>query len=439
MNNIISKTYAILLFIFPLVCNYDMFIISPSLLFCIIGFVLALLWLLNGNHIKIDLRGMLYLPYVLISAIIAILRSNENSLYTIIIKLFLYTLTFVVFYIFYWQIMDRKYAIDLYKCISLAVTIIVIIQFVCSKAGKGFCLVLPGIPVTGLENVTTDQIRANQLQWNRYASLFFEPAHQAEFVLPCMALILFRKETKKTRSAILSIVLTIGLFCTTSSIGIIGAVIIWSYYIISTIKTGDLNKWFGLLFLIPILGMGIVYFLSNDDMMAIISQRVGAMNLFSQDNTEGFRRMKYGWLCFAKLNNIQKIIGIGYKNIGYYLSKSGIGYSLMGTDEVGVLSYTNGITGMLNGIGILGTILNLRLFFFDAIRSKNRTIYAMLLAWGIIMFTSNAFDDLGNINVMVLIMSLVYGENKIRFRHSVTICIGKSKNNYSNCALEQLI
>lgn len=429
MNNIISKIYALLLFIFPLVCNYDVFFISPSLLFCFLGFVLALLWLLNGNQLIINLKGLIYLPYILVSALLAIMRSNENSLYTIIVKLLLYTLTFIVFYVCYWQIMDRSYAINVFTCISLIVTAIVIVQFVFSKFGKGFCLVLPGIPVAGLKNTTTDEIRANQLLWNRFSSLFFEPAHQAQFVLPCMALVLLRESSSRKKSIIISLFLTLGLFCTTSSIGIIGAIIIWAYYIFSVIKTGNLRKWYGLLPLIPVLIVGIVYFLSRDDLMSIIGQRIGAMNIFSQDNTEGFRRMKYGWFCFARLNTIQKTLGIGYHNIGYYLSKSGIGYSLMGTYEVEVLSYTNGITGMLIGIGFLGTLLNLRLFFFDAIRSKDRTINALLLVWGIVMFTSNAFDDLSNISIMILIMSFVYGEKGKKFKHSITLCIGEKKEN----------
>ena len=61
MKNTISKIFAILLFTFPLVCNYDVFRFNPSLLYCVIGFFLLVLYRLKGKKLTVDLRAMPYL------------------------------------------------------------------------------------------------------------------------------------------------------------------------------------------------------------------------------------------------------------------------------------------------------------------------------------------------------------------------------------------
>ena len=423
MKNTISKIFAILLFTFPLVCNYDVFRFTPSLLYCVIGFLLLALYLLEGKKLSIDLRAMPYLVYIVISATIGIVHSKDNTVYTLFMKLALYVLTLIVFYLCYWQVMDQKFAMRLYTAITVIVTAIVIVQYVFAAMGRGFCLVVPGIPVAGVEDLMTDQIRSNQLVANRYSSFFFEPAHQAQFVLPCLTLILLGKPQASRKSLALAVFITIGLLCTTSMIGILGAAIIWLFYVYVSLKSKKARQWYFLLILLPLLAGGVLYYISRDDLMRVLNDRLGSLNLFSQDRSEGFRRMKYGWFCYGELDGVRKLLGVGYQNIGDYLSNSGIGYKLLGTNDPQYLSYTNGITKMLIGMGLVGTVMNLNLFFFDAVRSKDKCVYGLLLVWGIVMFTSNAFDDLGNINLLVLIMCKVYGEKKIKMKHTLSIAI----------------
>lgn len=427
INRIVSRLFAILLLLFPLISNYNVFVITPSLLYSLTCFLLAILWLLNGNRLKIDLRGFPCLIYILFSAAISIVRFGDYTLYTLGMRLLLYFCIFMVFYVFYWQIIDLEFTFKWYIRISLAATAIVIFQFLMDKMGKGFCLVIPGIPVTGLEDMTTDEIINNQMTLHRYSSLFFEPAHQAQFVLPCIALVLFGKKGGESKKILLAVFMTIGLFCTTSSIGIIGAGLIWGYYFFSTMLTGKKQKIFGLLFLIPLITGGIIFLLSKPELTAYLIERLEILKMSGDISMTGYRRMVYGWQCFDRLSTVQKILGVGYKNAGAFLAQSGIGLRLMNTNDPGTLSYMNGIAGMLVSIGAVGTILNLRLFFFEALKTRDHRVYALLLTWAAIMFTSNAFDDPGNMNVLVFLMCLVFRNGKRRIRYAVDLTFGGAR------------
>lgn len=424
MKNLILKFNAIMLFTFPMLCNYEILPMNPSLLFCLVGFAMIIILLINRKRLTVDLRAFPYLVYILISASLAIMQSKQNSAYTLFVKLTLYTLTVIVFYVAYWQIVDWDFALRFYMSVALLATGVVIVQYLFGRMGRGFCLVVPGIRVAGIDNMMTNQIISNQMTANRYSSFFFEPAHQAQYVLPCLALMLFKGREQKWKDLAWAFFITLGLFCTTSMLGVLGGGIIWLFYVYTLLKSRKAKQWFLLLLLVPFLLLGVLYFISRDDLLTLLIKRLGALNPFSNDRTEGYRRMKYGWLCFAELNGVRKLFGVGYQNIGDYLIKSGLSFKLLGTNDPQYVSYTNGMAMMLISIGVVGTILNLRLFFFDALRSRDVCIYGLLLVWGIIMFTSNAFDDLGNINLMVLIMYNVYGVKKIRMKHTISLRIG---------------
>lgn len=405
----ISRLYSLLFVLFPLICNFDIFIISPMLLLCIIEFILAFLWIIGGKKIKFNKKAMPYIVYLVFSIIISICIFEGGALYSILSRLLLNVLLFLVFYICYWQIFDYEFTIKCYMDISILLSIVIMIQFCLANVGKGICLLPAGIPLTSSPDmtITTDVARNTQIMLNRYSTIFLEPAHQAAYTLPCLVMALFKKKELKIRDISVAILLTVGLFCTTSSIGILGALFVWFFYIISLLASGKILKTHWIILMIPLMIAIIVFFLQKENVSKNLISRMAILNFRNKEQTDGFRRIRYGWLCFGQIDFIHKLFGLGYKNFGYYLSTSGIGYSLLGVNDLALVSYANGITSMLLGIGIIGGILNLRLFFFDAIKSKNWFVYALLLVWGILMFSSASFDELSSLNIMVLIMFMI--------------------------------
>lgn len=413
----IVKIYTCLLIIFPLINSYDLIGISPTLLFGVMEMVLVLIWIHNKATIRLDRRIMIYLVYMLLSAAIGILHSEQNSLYTISIKLFLYLITFFVFYVFSWQIIDFKFAIKLYVSISVILSVLVMIQFVFSLLGKGFSMVPPGLPLAGENAGVSDTIRSIQVTNNRYSSIFLEPSHQCEYILPCLAVLLFRDSYKKKRNDLLvAIMITIGLFCTTSSIGIFASIILWGYFGVLLMRRREASWSVYLLMLVPLFLFIFLFFMRFDNIRTNLVARLAVLDIRNSTRTEGFRRIRYGWLCFGELSGIQKLFGAGYRNFGYYLAENGIGYKLIGTNDLQWISYTNGLSGMLIGLGGLGTFLNLRIFLGKCLKSKNTLVYGLLLTWGLIMATSNSFDDIIGVMPMILAMSMEFRHREKKSR-----------------------
>ena len=94
---------------------------------------------------------------------------------------------------------------------------------------------------------------------------------------------------------------------------------------------------------------------------------------------------------------------------------------MMGTNDLQLISYTNGLAGMFIGLGLIGTFLNLRLFLGDCLKSKNTLVYGLLLTWGLIMATSNSFDDIVGVMPLILAMNIVFHHRKIKDRINLAV------------------
>ena len=96
----LEKLYTFVLIVFPLISSYDLFRVSPLLLFCVCEFIICLFWILKGHSIKNDRRIWIYLGYMIISATMGMINSNQGTVHTISIRLFLYIISFFVFGVF---------------------------------------------------------------------------------------------------------------------------------------------------------------------------------------------------------------------------------------------------------------------------------------------------------------------------------------------------
>ena len=417
-----SKPYTFLLVLFPLICNYNFIKVSPTLVLCLIESILVLVCKAKDDPILLDTRIFIYLAYMLISSIVGICNSEQNSIYTILMKCIRYVVFFFVFYVFSWQVIDLEYAKDLYIKVAAIASILVMIQFVFARLGHRFSLVLPGIPIVGEDGTTSDYIRLMQITNNRLSSVFFEPAHQCEYVIPCLALLLFGEDEKKrTKNIAMAILLTIGCFCTTSTIGILSSVIIWGFWVLTVMKQRGVNGLLYLIVIIPMVFCIVFYFLGFENVSQNVFTRLAVLNFRNTTVSEGFRRVKYGWLCYGDMDLFHKLFGAGYQNFGYYIAKIGTGYKYYRTNDISWISYTNGITGMLIGLGVIGTILNFRLYLWDLIKSKDLMVYGLLLSWALIMFTSDSFDDAAAMLPLVLAMSIALPQNRRKFKLSIRL------------------
>ena len=405
--------YQILVLLTPILNNYRLLPVEFIYIVCGLGFCLFL-YMVSQQKIKIEGKSLIYALYVILFLVLYAVLSNEVPMVSIIARTAYFLLIFINFYVFAYQVWDYERCFRLYKTICLFVSILIIIQFLLGHLGMGISLIPPGLTTNTVELTSTDVYRATQVIDRRFSTFFLEPAHQAQYCLPCLALLLFSGLNTSKRTMFSALILTAGLLTTTSMQGILGAGIVWIMYLIIMIREEKIKGFGRLIVLIPI-AIVAVYFLGSQTVLQEQFQK--KILSFNSGNiyrgTSLYVRIIYGWDCFKEIGVLQKIIGYGYSNSGTYLLTSGIGLRFT-TREL--ISYMSGISKMFCEIGILGVFLNFRIMLFPLLRKQNGKrdlrIIGLLLSVIVIMFTSAAFDSISSLLPITFALSLYLNKTR---------------------------
>ena len=169
--------------------------------------------LLYRNMISIGIGQILYLSYALFGFVFFAFYYHLGEAVYYLPRLGSLILVWINFYILAYQVWDFKRCFELYKKICLFCSVAVTVQFVCGSMGHGFCLMPPGLKTTG-DFETTDLYAIQQIATNRFSSFFLEPAHQAQYCMPCVAILLFSEKDKHYLR--IALVISIGIVATTS-------------------------------------------------------------------------------------------------------------------------------------------------------------------------------------------------------------------------------
>lgn len=405
--------YIFLLLVLPIVNNYRIFPVAFIYLFGVFG-LLVFLYAHDAIRLKVKITLILYYVYAFIMAIIMMAGQRDTSIFMIGMRLVYLTLVLINFYIFAYQIWDYEYAIRIYKTVCLIISVLIIIQYGLSLVGRPISLIPSGLISNTGERLTTDSIRAAQVSENRFSTFFLEPAHQSQYTVPCIAILLLSDITSKIRNnLLLSIVMTVAVFATTSMQGILACGIVWSIYLFDLFQTRGAKKFTKLLFLIPIIIVVAVFFWQQPIIQYQIYKKATSFNSGNiYLGTSMYRRLKYGWDCYADLDLIHKIFGCGYDNAGSYLYNTGIGLRYVTYEQIG---YMSGLSKMFCEMGIVGSFLNLSatVLFVAKNMNKNRIVLALLVTWFVIMLTSSAFDGLASLIPLIFMMNLVSRKNDL--------------------------
>ncbi len=189
-----------------------------------------------------------------------------------------------------------------------------------------------------------------EINWSGYSirptSFFSEPQAYASYLMPFLFLALKKKEL------FWASVITISVLLSTSSQGVIMMLILWSGYILFTVK--NITSRIGIFTLVTFFGSLYIF---------------SPIFKFSRDKIittelEGNSRLSRGFEIFGQLDWSQKILGIGYGNVGEFVLKINNRFFWgIGNENIAALNYTSGFSGTLIQFGIIITILLLLLFY----------------------------------------------------------------------------
>ena len=420
-RNKANQFYIFVLLILPILNNYRFFPIAFIYPFCLIGLVLFFMPH-DKNEIHINKWAVLYFIYVVSALIVFTVNQSEESFFTFIKSIVFFVLVFINFYLYAHQIWVFPYALRVYKIVSLVVSLLIIGQFVLSFFNHPVSLVFPGLTANTGERLSTDFIRAAQISENRFSTFFLEPAHQSQYTVTCIALLLFSDTNRvHKKDLIMSIIMTIAVFCTTSLQGIIICIFIWGCYFYGFLRKKRGGNFGKILIFLPIAVAILSVFWRQPIIQNQVQKKISSFHrgdIFL--GTSMYRRIKYGWDCYSEFDFTHKLFGCGYDNASRYLYRTGIGLHYVTREQIG---YMSGLSKMFCELGLIGVLLNFSctiFFIMNRIR-KNEAILVLLITWFLIMFSSASFDGLASLIPLVFMMHLACAKKDNRFKANTMI------------------
>lgn len=404
--------YQVLVLLAPLLNNYLLIPIPFLYLLCTFGLALFLI-MLAERKVKLYGRAMLYVSYVLVFLVINGIRTDNVTMYSIIARAAFFLLFFINFYVFAYQIWNYDRCYKLYKKLCLFFSALIMLQFVAGQLGWGFSMVLPGLTTNTADLMSSNVYRMNQVADKRFSTFFLEPAYQAQYCLPCLALILFSGIKTEKKPVIPAFLVTGGLIATTSMQGILGAGIIWMIYLFMLVKQNKINGFLRLIVLLPGILVAIYILWNQPVLQEQFQKKIYSFNQgnISRDSSL-YVRMIYGWDCYKDLGLVHKIFGYGYSNSSTFLLSSGIGLKYTSPE---LISYMSGMSKMFCEIGIIGAVLNFRVLVFPLMKKqqgkRDLRIIGILVTILIIFVTSDTFDTLSSMLPLLFAFS-IYKNNK---------------------------
>ena len=236
----------------------------------------------------------------------------------------------------------------------------------------------------------------------RFSSFFSEPAHFVQFLLPLLAIILFKKKERKDWLLLIAII--IALFLMKSGNAIFGvSTIIVCFFTWKIKNLSFLKKLYFSIFFTSLLVSGGYYYLSTTDGEQLL-KRSDQLSGDSEAESghSGFIRIFRGYYVFDELSPLRKIIGVNNADlIRQAINKSKVRYFFKENDL-----YFNVTQPALIRSGIIGTIL-LFAFYFALFKRGNiagKTIISILFVLG---FMSSLFFT----ETMIFYLILAYNNH----------------------------
>lgn len=265
-----------------------------------------------------------------------------------------------------------------YLCVvGVLSTVFIFIQYILYLFGIIIHGFIPGLTVDKAVGVS---YTGDSILNGRPTSFFAEPAHYATFIMPIYALALFR------RKFFLSALFLAGLFVSTSSTGLLGALVVTGIFIASEKKIPIIIKW-----IFAIIGvMLLIQFLPTINKSGIF-EKMKLFNLTS--NTRVFGMLEY----FRYFGPVEAIFGVGLNQIANYMT-------MFTTEDVS--NYANALFFSFFCFGLLGgTFWSAYVFRLHRL-SRNKILFIVFL----IIYLSD--EILFNRNLVYLLLLMYVFSDK---------------------------
>ena len=217
--------------------------------------------------------------------------------------------------------------------------------------GSRFVAILPFGQLT--DDIPVSELIADQMSLTRSCSLFREPAHYAQYLLPLLCLELFSKENREKFFTPYSLFLLVLLIILRSGNGFVGLIFLYAVKVLAYLKRAKR----GVVILTAIIAVPLCYYAVS----SYISTEVGASmlerssELENDDSAASYIRVYRGYALYSELPDVNKIIGVNDENLMRIIPRTSIAYLFKGEEQYDL--YMNGVQSVLIHYGLIGFLL----------------------------------------------------------------------------------
>lgn len=383
---------SITLILYPVLQIYA-FVGGISLDVVVVGLIF-ILYILRGGSFSVIPRPLLF--YFIYSYIIS--AASFNGIQSFIpLGLFLSAAMMFVF----WGTVRYENLIKVYKYLAIfCVSFFFLQEFSYYTTGVRISGLIPFLPIA----IADEQWKVSLEFLYRSSSIFSEPAHFAQFLLPLVCVEIFKRNSIKSVVSLFFMVLALVL--SLSGNAVFGLILIFTSYGIYTLTREKSFKRKVLFYIFVVIGFfSLGYFIQTEKGNDLMSrgEELSELSQTTAASSE-YMRLLRGYDLYGEMPLHNKIFGIGDKyEFDQLIKHSRISYMFHEND-----TYLNGMAGVLVHCGIVGLIL-LFLLFLQAWKGNNhigKTLLSLLIL--LMLISSTYFNAL-----FALLLIMAYGE-KIR-------------------------
>lgn len=328
------------------------------------------------NDTKVSLPFYLYA--FTLPVLVGLVLYGSNGIGASYRGLLVYAITFPIFV----KAIDYVFLKKVYTIIVFLLSAIFICQeLLYYSTGIRFSALIPFLELN--YDMEMEDFIANQVIKTRSSSMFLEPAHFAQYLVPCLALNMGDLINKKKLMNVTVLFISLILFFLQSGSGMIMlGILYYLYFKKQKIKTSYLLG----LFIILIALVLIVDLNANESIIAALFERRNEFTANKNEIGSGMIRVIRGYYVYSDFPLLGKIFGVSNGVVGDVVMNSSAKW--MFNDE----TYLNNFQKLIIGYGIIGTALFIKYMkslYAKGVFSGN----AILTCFIAVSFMENMFFD----------------------------------------------
>lgn len=256
-----------------------------------------------------------------------------------------------------------------------------------------------------MDEITMPELIAEQMKLDRSSSLFREPAHFAQYLLPLLCLELFSEKNKERLLTPYSIFIIAVLVLLRSGNGFLGLVVLlavkgWTY--LTNVKVGA--KILALIVVAPLAYYAVSTYISTEVGSAML-ERTGELE--NDDSAASYIRVYRGYALYSELPTVNQIIGINDERMMQIIPKTSISYLYAGTETND--TYMNGVQSVMIHQGIIGLLLCIWMYVGFA---RKKPLQSKMQVWLLLLLSLIGQTFMANPMLFCTLLCICYNSSK---------------------------